>query len=176
MQGEHNRKQSESEMMSDLIKKYGEEIKRLIFTYVKEWNTAEDLTQDVFITVYLKRDTFQEQSSLKTWIYRIAINKSKDYLKSWGNRMLSLTNLFPSSYSDISTERRYFTRFENEKLGNAVFKLPVKYREVIILYYYKGLNTTEISELLQCKPSTVKSRISRAKKQLHSKLGGFRLE
>nr|WP_231620668.1 sigma factor [Fictibacillus sp. 7GRE50] len=58
---------------------YGEEIKRLVYTFVKNWQQAEDITQDVYIALYTKLDTFRGESTLKSWIYTIAINKSKDF-------------------------------------------------------------------------------------------------
>ena len=73
-----------------LMDQYGEEIKRLVYTYVKDHSAAEDVTQEIFITVYLKLDSFAGKSSVKTWIYSIAINKCKDYLKSWHVRKMTV--------------------------------------------------------------------------------------
>src|SRR5690625_7477862 len=69
---------------------YGNEIKRLIYTYVKNEADTDDIAQEVFVTVYKKLHTFQKQSSLKSWLYSIAINKSKDYLRSWQVRNRNL--------------------------------------------------------------------------------------
>nr|WP_285876789.1 sigma factor [Fictibacillus phosphorivorans] len=55
------------------MKTYGEEIKRLVYTFVKNWQSAEDITQDVFVTLYTKLDTFRGDSAIRSWIYSIAI-------------------------------------------------------------------------------------------------------
>ncbi|HWL25298.1 MAG TPA: sigma-70 family RNA polymerase sigma factor, partial [Ureibacillus sp.] len=67
---------------------------KLAYLYVKDWPTAEDIVQDVFITFYQKFEQFEERSSLKTYLSKITVNKCKDYLKSWRYRMHSLTNSF----------------------------------------------------------------------------------
>lgn len=60
---------------------YGEDLKRLIYTYVHDWNETEDLLQEVFLKIYKNLDQFNKNSSLKTWIFRITVNTCKDYLK-----------------------------------------------------------------------------------------------
>ena len=67
----------------DIMTEHGTDVKRFIFTYVKDWDVASDLTQDVFIKVYNGLHQFENRSSIKTWIFSIAANRSKDYLKSW---------------------------------------------------------------------------------------------
>ncbi|MCM3717660.1 sigma factor [Fictibacillus phosphorivorans] len=64
---------SNDEAIVFLMKTYGEEIKRLVYTFVKNWQSAEDITQDVFVTLYTKLDTFRGDSAIRSWIYSIAI-------------------------------------------------------------------------------------------------------
>jgi RNA polymerase sigma factor (sigma-70 family) len=72
-----------------LMEEYGDMVIRLAFTYVKQKQLAEDISQEVFISCYKNLTTFQNKSSYKTWIYRITVNKCKDLLRSW-----SFKNLF----------------------------------------------------------------------------------
>lgn len=76
--------------LETIMNEYGTEIKRFIYSYIKNESDADDVTQDVFVTVYQKLDTFRGESTLRSWIYSIAINKSKDYLRSWKSRNLRI--------------------------------------------------------------------------------------
>ncbi|MBH0156558.1 sigma-70 family RNA polymerase sigma factor [Fictibacillus sp. 5RED26] len=162
-----------------LMRCYGEEIKRLVYTFVKNWQQAEDITQDVYIALYTKLDTFRGESALKSWIYTIAINKSKDFLKSWSYRKLAFTDKFTASSNGSvdSAEDGVVSNSEDELLYQAVLSLPIKYREVILLHYYKEFSIREICELLKISESTVKTRLSRGRKVLQEtyfELGGER--
>ncbi|OAT81881.1 hypothetical protein A6P54_10220 [Bacillus sp. MKU004] len=155
-----------------LVTKYGEDVKRLIYSYVKNWSAAEDLMQEVFITVYQKMDTLENASSAKAWIFSIAANKSKDYLRSWHYRKLLLTNTFSLTTSKEGPEELLLKQQEKTELSEAVFALAVKYREVIIFFYYQELRIEEISEILGINSSTIRTRLSRARSLLNQKLGG----
>ena len=78
---EFHSKQRE-DILRELIDLYAESIKMLAFTYVQNWSTAEDITQDVFIKCYEKMEDFRGDSTYKTWLYKITRNKCIDYLKS----------------------------------------------------------------------------------------------
>lgn len=69
-------------IIDELMQQYGEEILKLVMQYVHNHSVAEDLTQEIFVKCYKALPSFQYGSSLKTWLWRIAINHSKDYLKS----------------------------------------------------------------------------------------------
>ncbi|MET3726819.1 RNA polymerase sigma-70 factor (ECF subfamily) [Fictibacillus halophilus] len=162
-----------------LMRRYGEEIKRLVYTFVKNWQQAEDITQDVFVTLYTKLDTFRGDSAIRSWIYSIAINRSKDFLKSWSYRKLAFTDKFSNDQKDTaySAEDGFINMSEDKLLYEAVLSLQIKYREVILLHYYKEFSIREICDLLSMNESTVKTRLSRARKLLQQKyveLGGER--
>ncbi|WP_137791006.1 sigma-70 family RNA polymerase sigma factor [Bacillus sp. E(2018)] len=162
-----------------LMNTYGEEIKRLVYTFVKNWQHAEDITQDVFVTLYTKLDTFKGQSAIRSWIYSIAINRSKDFLKSWSYRKLAFTDKFSNDQKDSahSAEDGVIANSEDQLLYEAVLSLSIKYREVILLHYYKDFSIREICDLLTLNESTVKTRLSRARKLLQERyleLGGER--
>ncbi|MBH0173615.1 sigma-70 family RNA polymerase sigma factor [Fictibacillus sp. 23RED33] len=162
-----------------LMRCYGEEIKRLVYTFVKNWQQAEDITQDVYISLYTKLDTFRGESAVRSWIYTIAINKSKDFLKSWSYRKLAFTDKFTTNQKESahSAEDGVIASSEDQLLYQAVLSLPLKYREVILLHYYKEFSVGEIGELLSMNESTVKTRLSRARRVLQDsyiELGGER--
>ena len=152
----------------DIMMQYGTDVKRFIFTYVKDWDVASDLTQDVFIKVYHSLQQFEYRSSLKTWIFSIAANRSKDYLKSWHYRHLTFNEKFFSKRAsgDKNPEQQLLQNAENQSMLTKVQSLPIKYKEVIFLYYYGELTTSEISALLNTSVSTVKTRLLRGKQLL----------
>ncbi|WP_409251716.1 sigma-70 family RNA polymerase sigma factor [Bacillus sp. SCS-153A] len=156
----------------DLVVLYGEDVKRLTYSYVKNWNAAEDLVQEVFITVFQKIDTLEKGSSVKAWVLSIAANKSKDYLRSWHYKKLLFTNSFTTKTNAESPEYHLVKQQDKTELSEAIFSLPVKYREVIILYYYQELTAEQMSKVLKINSSTIRTRLSRARDLLNQKLGG----
>lgn len=158
---------------------YGDEIKRLVFAYVKNAADTDDVTQEVFVTVYQKLYTFQGNSSLKSWIYSIAINKCKDYLRSWHSRNQRLREkLQRSSYTmkteETTPEELVLQNDNSSQLLKIVMDLPIKYREVIILFYFKDLSTKEISYILELKEATVRTRLNRGREKLKESLSSER--
>lgn len=160
------------EQIEDLMTRFGEEIKRLTYTYVKDHAAAEDVTQEIFLTVYLKMDSFTGKSSIRTWVYAIAINKCKDYLRSWHVRKMAVQE----NIKDLLTskqngpDKEFEVKEEGSQLVDEVLRLPVKYREVILLYYYRELSIKEISEILGIGESTVKVRLHRGREKLRKPL------
>ncbi|MFE8703099.1 sigma-70 family RNA polymerase sigma factor [Cytobacillus sp. FJAT-54145] len=151
-----------------IMDEYGTTLKRLIYSYVKDWGIASDLTQEVFITVYEKLDTFQRRSSFKTWIFTIAVNRSKDYLKSWHHRNMVMNEkvFFFKKDTEKSPEAKMVEDAENSELLSIIWSLPVKYREVFLLHYYQDLSLQEIAETLKIPVSTVKTRLYRGQEKV----------
>ena len=163
---------TKEEQLSWLMEEYGDMVVRLAFTYVKQKQMAEDISQEVFINCFKGIETFENKATYKTWLYRITVNKCKDYFRSWSYRNISYQDLFRSILpsGEKSVERNLVEKEENEIIFEKVLALPIKLREVIILQYYEELTINEISELLGIKSNTVKTRLHRAKKVLQSSL------
>jgi RNA polymerase sigma-70 factor (ECF subfamily) len=151
-----------------IMDEYGTVLKRLIYTYVKDWNIASDLTQETFITVYEKLESFQYRSSFKTWIFTIAINKSKDYLKSWHYRNMVMNEkvFFLKKNKEKDPETKFLERDQQDELLKVIESLSVKYREVFLLHYYQDLSLAEVSETLDVPISTVKTRLYRGQEKV----------
>ncbi|RXY99976.1 sigma-70 family RNA polymerase sigma factor [Fictibacillus sp. S7] len=165
---------TQEEMMEQVMKDYGNEVLYLCYTYVKEWNLAEDLAQDVFLKVYEKADTFKGEAKLKTWLYKIAANHCKDYIKSAHHRYSMVTHKIQMYIKGTSSSVEEITVYRDEKnmLYRHIFKLPLKYREVIFLYYYEELTLQEISDTLNANLSTIKSRLTKARLLLKDAIKG----
>ncbi|MEJ5287550.1 MAG: RNA polymerase sigma factor [Candidatus Kapaibacteriota bacterium] len=138
----------------ELVRRYKNFVYFVALRYVKNYDDAEDITQEVFIEALDKMKYFRKESSLKTWLYRIAVNKSKNML-----RKQKLVNLIPFYRDDDDEERQLdfpdpsqsnqLERKElEEKLIEAISSLPEKQREVFSLRYFEKMSFNEISNLL----------------------------
>ena len=152
-------------LIDELMDQYGQEILQLSYSYVRSRELAEDLTQDIFVKCYQSLHTYKGKSKIRTWLWRIAINHCKDYLKSWYKN-----HVIPSSDESIysrgsgnSTEHTVIQHDEEERLVYSVMSLPINYREVIYLHYFEEMPIREIAKVLAAKESTVKTRLRRAK-------------
>lgn len=157
--------------IEELIDVYERQITNFVYSYVKDWSTAQEVTQDVFIKVYEKHKTFEGRSKVKTWLYTIAANQAKDYLRAQERRKKGLKQLFANILKTMESNTPESILLDNEKnqlLAEKVLALPVIYREVIFLFYYEEMSTIEISELLQVSASTIRTRLDRARKMLKS--------
>ncbi|KAA0546902.1 sigma-70 family RNA polymerase sigma factor [Bacillus sp. BGMRC 2118] len=158
-------------LLEEVMERYGNDVLYLAFSYVKNYELAEDLAQDVFIRFYEKIDTFRGEASYRTWLYRITVNRCKDYLRSWSYNKTYLNEKFIAFVKGnaFSPEEIVVSNNENEELTNHVLTLPVKYREIIYLYYFQEMTLQEISDCLTINLSTIKTRLRRAKELLRGK-------
>ena len=122
-------------VFAEIIDKYGQDILKLVCSYVNNKALAEDLTQDIFVKCYKALPAYKQQSSVKTWLWRIAINHCKDYLKSWYNKnVVEMQNEGVFCSNGEMIEDAIIQQEEEAQLAAAVMKLPIKYREVIYLH------------------------------------------
>lgn len=156
------------ELLEEIMILYGDELTRLAYTYVKDSETAKDIVQTVFIKCYTHLKTFKGEAKLKTWLYRITINKCKDYVKSAYSRRFILFKKDINVKSDTmpSPEEEIIYQSMQAELKNIILSLPLKYAEVILLYYYEELDINEIADILQISKNTAKTRLRRGRKNL----------
>jgi RNA polymerase sigma-70 factor, ECF subfamily len=159
---------SYEEITNELIAAYGQDILKLVMQYVHNNTIAEDLTQEIFEKCYKALPAFQYESSLKTWLWRIAINHTKDYLKSWYARNVETKEhfIFEQVQSHDQVEQQVIQQQQDTELAYAVSSLSVKYREAIYLCYYEELSMKEIAQILQLNENTVRTRLRKAKQLL----------
>src|SRR5215204_2919506 len=144
---------------------------------------ANDLTQETFIKAYRALKSFKGDSSFYTWVYRIAINKTINFLKQRKNRVsLSLNDLDfnvendPELVAFVSdkTPRRDIALMElQEKLNVAMQKLSDVHRMVVTLHDVQGLSHEEIATIMDCNVGTVRSRLFYARQQLQAHLSDY---
>lgn len=146
--------------------------------YLQNREDAEEITQDVFVKIYNSLDSFNEKSSIKTWIYRISINKSLDFIKHknstkrffiFGNKATNEQEI-----NNFSTFEHPGIALENKESAAILFKiineLPENQKTAFILSKLDGLSNPEISEIMGISIAAVESLIFRAKTVLKDKL------
>jgi len=141
---------------------------------------AEDISQEVFITVFRSLDTFNERSSISTWIYRITVNKSLDHLraKNRQKRQGIFSSIFHSDDSgtpDIPTFDHPGVKLEQKENARYLFEaldtLPDNQRTVFVLAQVEELPQKDIAEIMNLSIKAVESLLQRAKANLRKKLG-----
>ncbi len=154
------------EYIQQILNKYSKMLIKLAFTYVKNTADAEDIVQDVFVSLIKKGSGFENEEHEKAWLIRVTINNCKNQLKSsWNKRTVPL-----------SEEVSYMPE-EDSGVLVMVLKLPDKYRTVIHLHYYEDYSIKEIAEILRKNPATIGTWLARGRNLLKSQLiGGFEYE
>lgn len=155
------------QVFTELVDTYQTSLLRMCYLNLQDIGLAEDAVQETFIKAYRALSSFQNESSLKTWLMKIAINTCRDMQRgSWWkhiNRAVTLDQLnsaiLPVSDDVIS-------------LNMEIAKLPMKLREVVLLYYYEDMTTEEIADALGIAPSTVSSRLQKAREKLRLAMKG----
>ena len=153
------------ELFNKLVTQYGNSILRMCYMYLKDYQLAEDVTQETFLQVWNKYETFENKSSEKMWITRIAINRCKNCMRASWFKRISIEEL-PEIFENDSSEMI----LNKGTISLEIMKLPQKYREVILLYYYQELSVKEISAVLNQKETTILQRLKRARECLKPRL------
>jgi len=176
-------REGDLEAYNQLMRCYQERIYATIYHMTANHEDANDLAQESFIKAFQALKSFKGNSSFYTWIYRIAVNKTINFLKRRKNRIhLSLNNLDLNAEHDpdlvalISdrTPRREADLSElQEKLNEALLKLSELHRLVVVLHDVQGLSHDEIAKVMNCNIGTVRSRLFYARQQLQGWLSDY---
>ncbi|SEM73171.1 RNA polymerase sigma-70 factor, ECF subfamily [Mesobacillus persicus] len=154
--------------VNELYKEYQKKMYGLAFSFVKDRYLAEDLSHEILVKCYLSRKKFNGDCSLYSWMYRIAVNHCIDFLRKRSRQRDFLHEDFEQSHIAVvrTPETEVLNICEKEELRNKLSLLPSMYEEVLTLYYFKGQSLKEIETHLKLNLSTIKTRLSRAKKML----------
>lgn len=157
--------------------------KKLVFNlalnYTNILEDAEEVTQDVFVKVHQNLNNFKNNADIKTWLYRLTINQSLDFIKSKQRKKRSfLVNLFSVSQTEVYSECSDFNHpgieMENKEafksLMNKIYQLPENQKSVIILLKIEDLTQKQVAEIMQISEGAVESLFQRAKSNLKKTL------
>ena len=162
---------------SELVLKYQAKVFSMVLNFTRDRETADDLSQEIFLKAYLALPRFRFGSEFGTWLYRISLNHVRDYLRKAGKRKeVSLEEVGELPTRDESAEMKEKERVQESRkklLHQLLEALPVKYRIVLTLRDIQGLPYDEISRVLKISQGTVDSRLHRARKMLRKKLAPY---
>lgn len=176
-------RQGDVEAYDQLVRRYQERIYATIYHMTANHEDANDLVQETFIKAFAALKSFKGGSSFYTWVYRIAVNKTINFLKQRSHRQgMSLNDLDFNAENDpdlvalIShqTPRRDAALAElQKKLNEAMQKLSHEHRMVVTLHDIQGLPHEEIAQIMDCNIGTVRSRLFYARQQLQGLLSDY---
>lgn len=168
---------------NELVRRYQTRIYSLAYNMTSSKEDAEDMVQDVFVKAYSSLKNFRGTSSFYTWIYRIAINRTINFLKKRKKKQaVSLNDMDEGverdpAYVELSAREspvRDISLSElQEKLNKALLTLSEKHRTVVVLHDIQGMPHDEIAQITGCSEGTVRSRLFYARQQLQSELAEF---
>ena len=155
------------QQFQELVDEYQVPLLRMCYLQLRDKGLAEDAVQETFIKAYRAWPTYRGESSVKTWLMRIAINSCRDQQRSswWKhiNRRVTL-DMLPELSKDLPEDAL--------AVNLEIARLPGKQRQAVLLYYYANLQIVEIAAALGIAPSTVSGRLKRAKEKLRAALKG----
>jgi RNA polymerase sigma-70 factor (ECF subfamily) len=170
--------------VTDLASLYGPRIQQLAFRYLRNWEDAEEVAQDVLLKVYRKIEAFRGDAALSSWIYRITFNTAMSRLRhqragkaielspAEGQESQDSAPAEPADWSGLADDQLMRAQMRDQLVG-ALTHLPQVYRVPVLLRDIHGLSTEEASAVLKVKPQTLKSRLHRGRLILRKHLGDF---
>lgn len=171
--------QGDQEAFGLIVRNYQQKVIGLAINIVHNREVADDLAQEIFLKVYLSLPKFKFESEFGTWLYQIAINHIRDYLRKYRKEKsdLRLDDLPEMRSPEVDFSLRLSEQQEEERKKELIRKkleeLPEKYRLILSLRDIQGLSYEEIGNILKISPGTVDSRLHRARRLLKKKLSPF---
>lgn len=154
----------------DIVYRYKDIVFNVIYAIVKNYHTAEDLTQDTFIDGYLKLKSLEDPCKFGVWIIKIAKNKCYNHLTRSATRFESELHDFIPAPKTSAPENLLIEKHQRQTVQNAVRLLPELYKTVTELYYYDNFSQNEIARLLKIPVGTVSRRLYDARFKLKKEL------
>jgi RNA polymerase sigma-70 factor (ECF subfamily) len=164
----------------NIFTSYEKPLYNFVLRMVKDAQTAEDLTQDIFLKIYQKLKSFRGDASVSTWVYKIATNAYLDYVRSSAYKKNSLSDYIDEGENEkwdhgkyekvLSIDERVIKSEMNTCIQRFLNDLPEDYRAVIVLHDLQDLKNREIADILNCTLETVKIRLHRARKKFRTVL------
>ena len=140
-----------------LVKKYIDTVLRLALSYTGNLSDAEDITQNVFLSLLQEKKPFADEEHIRHWLIRVTVNACKNWLRSPWRRHISFEE-YAVGLPEATQEDREILR--------AVMELPEKYRIPIYLYYFEEYSTKEIAGILKIPKGTVCANLARGREML----------
>jgi RNA polymerase sigma-70 factor (ECF subfamily) len=163
----------EADAFHGLVERYRDSLYRLVYRFMGNHHDALEITQEAFARAWEKLATFDRKSSFRTWLLSIGANQARDLLRKRARRgLVHSDDLLAGAEGGASPESAATATEERERLRAAVDRLPEDKRLVVVLRYFEGMSIAQIEEVTGERPSTLKVRLFRARKDLLRMLDG----
>ncbi len=175
--------QRDAAAFEELVRLYYPKIRQLTYRMTRNADDSAEVTQDIFVKAYAGLPHFKGGSSFYTWLYRIAVNHTLNFLKK---RQLRTAPSMDDTEQNVEQRKEYVERAGvrtpdreahvaelQNRLNAALGKLSDKHRTVVVLHDIEGVPHEEIARMMRCSPGTVRSRLFYARKQLQKELAEF---
>ncbi len=153
-------KSGDRRSFSELVKRHQRSVLRLSLRFVKDMDTAEDVTQDAFIKAYEKLNSFEGRASFKTWLFQIAVNTARNKLREWKRDTVDIEDVHLAV--DAEAESTLVHTAVANLLHQEVEKLPFKQKTALVLRVYEDLSFNEIADIMECPYDTAKANYRHA--------------
>lgn len=150
---------------AEFVKVYSRQVDtvyRVCYSFMKNRVDTEDMVQETFLRLLSTKKTFENERHEKAWLIVTASNLCKDSLKKSWRKSENIDD-----FLDIAEAPK-----QEDSVLEIILQLPNDYKDAVYMYYYEGYSTVEIAQHLKCPEATVRSRLSRARKQLQTMMGG----
>ena len=155
----------------DIIRLYRDGLILYITSFTQNTAEAEDIAEDVFLKLMIKKPNYNGKASFKTWLYTIAGNLSKDYLrKNTRNGKVALDSIAELSDDEVELEQMYLKEEQNIQLHRSMKKLPPEYQRILWLVYFENMSNKEASKIVGKSVHTTGNLVYKARKALKIQL------
>lgn len=157
---------------NEMYQMYARKLTSIAYSVTKDWFIAEDVVQEAFVKAYKKVGTIEDVGKIGAWLSSITVRTAIDFLRMEKRRKCVCVDFTLTDHSQLSictegrTETEVEVRIFKEEIAESMHVLSNEYQQVLLLKMEYGLKENEIASLLQLKPSTVKTRLYRARKKL----------
>lgn len=155
---------------SELVRTYSQGVMNVVYRMCGDMHVAEDAAQETFIQAWIKLSSYRQKSSLRNWLYRIAVNTAIDMLRKEKRILPGEIEDLNLTDSEPGPEALFASSERTEVVQDAVLTLPDASRTVLVLREFEGLSYQEIADALEIPVGTVMSRLNYARKILKEKL------
>ncbi|KEO84543.1 RNA polymerase sigma factor [Tumebacillus flagellatus] len=159
-----------------LVERYQSLVYTIALRMVRDRTEAQDIAQDVFLKAYRTLGDFREEASFKTWICKIATNRSIDWKRKHGVRQEKTAQVEEAAWiPDTGVERpdqALIRRETQAEVRRVIEEMPEKYRSILVMYHFQNMSYQDIAEDQKISPRTVETRLYRAKQMMRTALRG----
>jgi len=166
----------ENSAFEALVRKYQNRVLNIVYSLIGKDRESEDIVQDVFLKVYHGLESFNGRSRFSTWLYRITVNTTYDFLRRRRRFISDELTIEKTASGYGGPQEELLEKEKQELLKKALGNVPLKYRAALVLRDIEGLDYATIAQVLHCRLGTVESRIYRGRQILKQELFRWRGE